>query len=136
MGILAKSEFTVIVSAIMVVPIIMTCSGMRYCMVEDNIFSCCYCFLTNSFVPKAIAMNCCHLNVAGTLWPLEAHPGYLMIIYQIFPSATIVSSMRSVINRGVGMTHALVWPGVVNCISWSVVFWLLSILGIRKMSKS
>ncbi|ODN02428.1 ABC transporter G family member 20 [Orchesella cincta] len=97
MGILVKNEFSLIVSAIMVVPLIMTCSG--------------------------------------TLWPLESHPYFLTIIYYIFPSAPIVSSLRSVVSRGVGITHLLVWPGLVNTLLWSVIFWMLSICMFRKTAK-
>lgn len=125
MGILVKSEFSVIVSAIMVVPIIMTCSGrfLKFIILSRTYLPC----DTTKQIGKIIILN------IGTLWPLASHPNYLMFIYYIFPSAPIVSSLRSVVLRGVGAMHSLVWPGLVNTITWSVVFSLLSIHGFRKI---
>ncbi|CAL8123031.1 unnamed protein product [Orchesella dallaii] len=66
-GIIVKNEFSLIVSAIMIIPMIMTFSG--------------------------------------TLWPLESHPYFLTIIYYIFPSAPIVSSLRSVKNSKIAVNY-------------------------------
>ncbi|ODM90584.1 ABC transporter G family member 20 [Orchesella cincta] len=58
---------------------------------------------------------------AGATWPLEAFPTFARYIGYFVPITLPTLSIRSVVVRGLTLTHPLVWPGVVSIITWILV---------------
>ncbi|ODN06228.1 ABC transporter G family member 23 [Orchesella cincta] len=51
---------------------------------------------------------------AGTLQPVQSIPPQLRLIPWLLPTAAVVEPLRSVMNRGLSLTHPTVWPGVLE----------------------
>ena len=72
------------------------------------------------------------LLMSGVIWPLEAIPKGLDYISLALPTTWAASAMRSVMLRGWGMEHPVLWQAVLVILAWAVVFLFGSILGIRR----
>ncbi|XP_021968284.2 ABC transporter G family member 23 isoform X2 [Folsomia candida] len=67
--------------------------------------------------------------VSGTLWPIQAGPPLMQYFAIFFFPATLPSeSVRSIISRGWGFTHANVYPGFVSEFIRISLFWVLTIV--------
>ncbi|CAL8123136.1 unnamed protein product [Orchesella dallaii] len=65
----------------------------------------------------------------GALWPLEAIPWIpWRAISYASPTTLLCASFRSIVSRGLGLTHSLVWPGIAVMSAHTVLYWVLSTL--------
>lgn len=73
--------------------------------------------------------------LAGVIWPLEGmHVGVRYFSYCL-PLTLTCESLRSVTNRGVGILHPRVYPGVLIVIAWTFAFWLVALMIFRSFKK-
>ncbi|ODM94571.1 ABC transporter G family member 23, partial [Orchesella cincta] len=75
----------------------------------------------------------CLLLYGGLLWPLEGMSFFWKHFAYLLPTTLPTLSMRSVIVRALGITHPLVWPGVVSVIAWIVVFSTCATIAYKKL---
>lgn len=47
------------------------------------------------------------------------------------PTTLITESLRSTASRGVGITHALMWPGLAATTGWLIFFWVGAFISYR-----
>jgi len=68
----------------------------------------------------------------GVLWPLQAIPWipWRMISYAS-PTTLLCESFRSIVSRGLNLTHPLVWPGIAVMSAHTVLYWVLSMVLFR-----
>ncbi|CAL8123142.1 unnamed protein product [Orchesella dallaii] len=72
----------------------------------------------------------------GALWPLEAIPWIpWRILSYASPTTLMCSSFRSIVTRGLGLTHPLVWPGIAVVAGYTVLFCALSALFFVRKTK-
>jgi len=65
---------------------------------------------------------------SGMIWPLEAMSYGLRIASYCLPCTLACEAMRSIFERGVGITHAKVWPGFAVTAGWICFYWSLSFI--------
>jgi ABC-2 type transport system permease protein len=68
------------------------------------------------------------LILTGVTWPLEAVPEYLRYFSFCLPGTLPTASMRSIVIRGLGITHMLVWPGFAIIVGWILVSWVAAVI--------
>ncbi|CAL8083324.1 unnamed protein product [Orchesella dallaii] len=68
------------------------------------------------------------LILTGITWPLEAVPAYMRYFSYCLPGTLPTASMRSIVIRGLGILHPLVWPGFVSITVWILVSWVLAVI--------
>lgn len=61
--------------------------------------------------------------ISGVLWSLETLPYYIKWFSYIQPTTLPAEAMRSMLTRGLSVTHPNVWPGYAASIIW--IFLLL-----------
>lgn len=66
---------------------------------------------------------------------MESMSKFWQIIGSILPTTLPITSLRSVIVRGVGLEHPLVWPGVAIIVGWTVVLSICVVIAYKKFAK-
>lgn len=72
------------------------------------------------------------LLYGGIVWPTESMRKVYQIVASILPNYLPTQSLRSVIVRGVGIEHPLVWPGILVSVVWTIVLVILSVIFYRR----
>jgi ABC-2 type transport system permease protein len=63
--------------------------------------------------------------ISGVMWPAETLPYYIRWFSYIQPTTLPAEAMRSLLTRGLGVTHVSVYPGyIVTCI-WILIFFFV-----------
>lgn len=63
------------------------------------------------------------MYVTGVLQVLEAVPDpYRTIIFYTIPNVSISTPLHWIMNRGVSLSHSMIWPGALITVGWSVAF--------------
>lgn len=68
------------------------------------------------------------LLISGVIWPIEGMPRFLYYISWHLPLTRGISALRSIIIRGWGLTHHIVYLGFFYTIAWTMVFLVLSVI--------
>ncbi|KAH8376657.1 hypothetical protein KR093_000663 [Drosophila rubida] len=72
--------------------------------------------------------------VAGLLWPLESMPGFLQDLVMVLPFTIPSISARNVIEKGWSITNEKVYNGFLVMSAWTIIFFVLCLIGIRRKS--
>lgn len=72
------------------------------------------------------------LLYCGIVWPAEAMSKFWQTVGQILPTYLPTQSLRSIIVRGVGIGHPLVWPGILASVLWTIGLVVFSFIIYRK----
>ncbi|XP_017098941.2 ABC transporter G family member 20 [Drosophila bipectinata] len=81
---------------------------------------------TGAFYPMII--------LCGLLWPLESMPQFLQDLVMVLPFTIPSISARNVIEKGWGITNAKVYNGFLVMSGWTIIFFVLCLIGIRRKS--
>ncbi|KAH8269333.1 hypothetical protein KR018_004616 [Drosophila ironensis] len=81
---------------------------------------------TGAFYPMII--------LCGLLWPLESMPQSLQDLVMVLPFTIPSISARNVIEKGWGITNAKVYNGFLVMSAWTIIFFVLCLIGIRRKS--
>ncbi|KAH8324830.1 hypothetical protein KR074_007052 [Drosophila pseudoananassae] len=81
---------------------------------------------TGAFYPMII--------LCGLLWPLESMPQLLQDLVMVLPFTIPSISARNVIEKGWGITNAKVYNGFLVMSGWTIIFFVLCLIGIRRKS--
>ncbi|ODM94472.1 ABC transporter G family member 20 [Orchesella cincta] len=73
--------------------------------------------------------------LAGMVWPTQGMPLYLQYISYFLPCTLACEAMRSIVSRGVDITHPVVWPGFASTFAWIILYWTLTVIIHRVSSK-
>ncbi|EDV31909.1 uncharacterized protein Dana_GF14305, isoform B [Drosophila ananassae] len=79
---------------------------------------------TGAFYPMII--------LCGLLWPLESMPQFLQDLVMVLPFTIPSISARNVIEKGWGITNAKVYNGFLVMSGWTIIFFVLCLIGIRR----
>ncbi|KAH8341453.1 ABC transporter G family member 20 [Drosophila kikkawai] len=79
---------------------------------------------TGAFYPMII--------LCGLLWPLESMPQFLQDLVMVLPFTIPSISARNVIEKGWGITNAKVYNGFLVMTGWTIIFFVLCLIGIRR----
>ncbi|KAH8282766.1 hypothetical protein KR054_009621 [Drosophila jambulina] len=79
---------------------------------------------TGAFYPMII--------LCGLLWPLESMPQFLQDLVMVLPFTIPSISARNVIEKGWGITNAKVYNGFLVMTAWTIIFFVLCLIGIRR----
>ncbi|KAH8388142.1 ABC transporter G family member 20 [Drosophila serrata] len=79
---------------------------------------------TGAFYPMII--------LCGLLWPLESMPQLLQDLVMVLPFTIPSISARNVIEKGWGITNAKVYNGFLVMTAWTIIFFVLCLIGIRR----
>ncbi|KAH8314097.1 hypothetical protein KR067_010439 [Drosophila pandora] len=79
---------------------------------------------TGAFYPMII--------LCGLLWPLESMPQILQDLVMVLPFTIPSISARNVIEKGWGITNAKVYNGFLVMSGWTIIFFVLCLIGIRR----
>ncbi|XP_017062990.1 ABC transporter G family member 20 [Drosophila eugracilis] len=79
---------------------------------------------TGAFYPMII--------LCGLLWPLESMPQFLQDLVMVLPFTIPSISARNVIEKGWGITHEKVYNGFLVMAGWTIIFFVLCLIGIRR----
>ncbi|XP_034471619.1 ABC transporter G family member 20 [Drosophila innubila] len=79
---------------------------------------------TGAFYPMII--------LCGLLWPLESMPGFLQDLVMVLPFTIPSISARNVIEKGWSITHEKVYNGFLVMAAWTIIFFVLCLIGIRR----
>lgn len=72
------------------------------------------------------------IALAGLLWPLESMPQFLQDLVMVLPFTIPSISARNVIEKGWGITNAKVYNGFLVMLGWTIIFFVLCLIGIRR----
>ncbi|KAL1456862.1 hypothetical protein WDU94_001552 [Cyamophila willieti] len=78
-----------------------------------------------------IGSNFLLMCVCGFIWPAEGAHYLLRLINSYFPLTLATTAMRSISNRGWGVTHPVIYMGFVSAGLWLAVFISLAYLVLR-----
>ncbi|XP_068150519.1 ABC transporter G family member 20 [Drosophila tropicalis] len=79
---------------------------------------------TGAFYPMII--------LCGLLWPLESMPDFLQDLVMVLPFTIPSISARNVIEKGWSITHEKVYNGFLVMAAWTIIFFVLCMVGIRR----
>ncbi|XP_017860147.1 PREDICTED: ABC transporter G family member 20 [Drosophila arizonae] len=79
---------------------------------------------TGAFYPMII--------LCGLLWPLESMPAFLQDLVMVLPFTIPSISARNVIEKGWSITHEKVYNGFLVMAGWTIIFFVLCLMGIRR----
>ncbi|EDW54405.1 ABC transporter G family member 20 [Drosophila sechellia] len=79
---------------------------------------------TGAFYPMII--------LCGLLWPLESMPQFLQDLVMVLPFTIPSISARNVIEKGWSITHEKVYNGFLVMAGWTIIFFVLCLIGIRR----
>ncbi|EDW03077.1 ABC transporter G family member 20 [Drosophila grimshawi] len=79
---------------------------------------------TGAFYPMII--------LCGLLWPLESMPRFLQDLVMVLPFTIPSISARNVIEKGWSITNAKVYNGFLVMAAWTIIFFVLCLVGIRR----
>ncbi|EDW76377.1 uncharacterized protein Dwil_GK15422 [Drosophila willistoni] len=79
---------------------------------------------TGAFYPMII--------LCGLLWPLESMPGFLQDLVMVLPFTIPSISARNVIEKGWSITNEKVYNGFLVMAAWTIIFFALCLVGIRR----
>ncbi|XP_017154026.1 ABC transporter G family member 20 [Drosophila miranda] len=79
---------------------------------------------TGAFYPMII--------LCGLLWPLESMPQFLQDLVMVLPFTIPSISARNVIEKGWSITNAKVYNGFLVMAGWTIIFFVLCLIGIRR----
>lgn len=65
------------------------------------------------------------LLFGGVFWPVESMTKFWQNVGMVLPTTLPIKSLRSILVRGVGLTHQLVWPGILVLLGWIIIFSVL-----------
>ena len=65
--------------------------------------------------------------ISGVLWSLETLPYYVRWFSYIQPTTVPAESLRSLLTRGLGVTHPSVYPGFIITVIWIIIFFVTSV---------
>ncbi|CAL8123150.1 unnamed protein product [Orchesella dallaii] len=71
----------------------------------------------------------------GVFWPLEGMSKFWQSVAAFLPTTLPIISLRSVIVRGLGITHPFVWPGVVVIVIWTLGLSICVIIAFTRSTK-
>ncbi|XP_011870638.1 PREDICTED: uncharacterized protein LOC105563565 [Vollenhovia emeryi] len=90
-----------------------------------NMYAVCFAS-AGSFLPMAL-MN-------GSFWPLEGMPKVLYWISCLLPTTLPCISVRGIIFKGSSISDSEVYIGVLISLGWIMLFFVVTLLGIRMKS--
>lgn len=97
--------------------LLQNCAGMTYGLVVSAI---CRQENTASIILSATVTT--NLILCGMIWPIEAMPYWIRWLSYGMPSTLPTEAIRSLMNRGWGISHQRVWSGFAATIIWLFVF--------------
>lgn len=65
--------------------------------------------------------------ISGVLWSLETLPYYVRWFSYIQPTTVPAESLRSLLTRGLGVTHRSVYPGFIITSIWIAIFFVIGV---------
>ncbi|CAL8109728.1 unnamed protein product [Orchesella dallaii] len=71
------------------------------------------------------------LPFCGAVWPVEILEHHWRLTAYALPTTLTSQSLRSIIFRGLSITHSLVWPGIAVTAVWTSVFLTLGLIYTR-----
>ncbi|XP_065841215.1 ABC transporter G family member 20-like [Oscarella lobularis] len=69
--------------------------------------------------------------LSGVLWPLQSMPRWLMYVSNTLPTTRAAAAMRSITERGWGLTWSEVWQGYLVSLAWIVVLLIIAAIGLK-----
>ena len=74
--------------------------------------------------------------ISGVLWPFDSLPFWVRPISYIQPTTLPAESIRSILSRGLTITHHPVFSGFIVSIIWTVIFLVASIIYFKRIIHS
>uniref|UniRef100_A0A1A9WH88 ABC transmembrane type-2 domain-containing protein n=1 Tax=Glossina brevipalpis TaxID=37001 RepID=A0A1A9WH88_9MUSC len=68
------------------------------------------------------------VTLCGIIWPMEGMYPLLRIVSKILPLTKPIESLRSILQRGWGLTEPTVYYGFISITTWVIVFLVMTIL--------
>ncbi|XP_021950774.1 ABC transporter G family member 23 [Folsomia candida] len=75
------------------------------------------------------------LILSGIIWPLEGTAFGVKVLSHCLPSTYPTEAIRSIVNRGWGISSSHVWPGFAMLFGWCVLSWILTAIAHRRQNK-